>query len=357
MGKVFISYAHESKIVENTVFDLANRLRTHRIDAEIDQYEESPPAGWPKWMIKQIQYAEYVLVICTELLYNRADDLSGSEDGLGAKWETTLILQQLYKLNANNTKFIPVILNSDATKYIPLALQPYTYYNISNEENLNRLIKRLEGNLESKRPPLGNVEEIKPKERKSMFFSSIIDVELWNRAEWNGMIYMGDIDGDSPPILGFYYKSKEYGNLIFKQYKDQFGLSDKEEEIRISIIENTDNNNPHYYKVHIGSSWNVISKRMDSLGFPIDETYIMGISRFHNMNPIMDSRNLDRFKADYKKFNNYFITNVYIENGKYVPNYDNLIEKKEIYFRKKEEIITNKNDEDYVVFSKNYGDK
>lgn len=351
MSKVFISYAHESELIESTVFNLANRFRARGIDAEIDQYEEAPPEGWPKWMIRQITDAEYVLVICTELLYNRAENLSESEDGLGAKWETTLILQQLYKLNANNEKFIPAILENDGTKYIPSALQPYTHYNVSIEENLNRLTERLKGSLKSKRPPLETLEEIKPKERKSMFFSSIIDVDLWNKAEWNGMMYMGDVDGEAPQILGFYYKSKKYGNLIFDQFKKQFGDSDKEEEIRISIIENTDEQNPHFYKVHIGSSWQVINKKMDLLGLPINDTYIIGVTRFHSMNPIKDSRNLERFKEDYKKFGKYFITNVYVENDKYVPNYDNLIEKKNIYFRKKEEII-NRNDEDYVVFGK-----
>ena len=49
LPKVFISYSHDSEAHEDRVLDLANRLREDGIDAEIDQYETSPPEGWPAW--------------------------------------------------------------------------------------------------------------------------------------------------------------------------------------------------------------------------------------------------------------------------------------------------------------------
>ena len=103
--KVFISYAHESTELANTVLGLSDYLRSQGIDAEIDQYEESPPEGWPKWMMRQVQEAEYVLIVCSKLFYDRANDFTGKDEGLGVKWETSLILQQLYESNTNNTKF------------------------------------------------------------------------------------------------------------------------------------------------------------------------------------------------------------------------------------------------------------
>lgn len=48
--KVFISYAHKNQAYEDKVLELANRLRSEGIDAMIDQYEEAPPEGWPRWM-------------------------------------------------------------------------------------------------------------------------------------------------------------------------------------------------------------------------------------------------------------------------------------------------------------------
>ena len=46
------------------VLALSNRLRADGIDCHIDQYELSPPEGWPRWMIKQISKATFVLVLC-----------------------------------------------------------------------------------------------------------------------------------------------------------------------------------------------------------------------------------------------------------------------------------------------------
>jgi len=71
-------------------------LRSQGVDSEIDQYEEAPPEGWPKWMARQIQESDYVLVVCADLLFKRANDHSGDESGLGVKWEKKLILLKLY---------------------------------------------------------------------------------------------------------------------------------------------------------------------------------------------------------------------------------------------------------------------
>ena len=206
--KVFISYAHETKKLSNDVLEFSNHLRSQGIDAEIDQYEEAPPEGWPKWMMRQVQEADFVLLICSKLYYERANDFSGSATGLGAKWETNLILQQLYSGSTNNNKFIPVIFEKDDGKYIPLPLEPYTYYEINNFEKKTQLINRLLGKTVSKRPALGTqehnftiTEPLKPKERKSLFFTSIIDMELWDKAAWNSTAFIRDTSGKTPPTL------------------------------------------------------------------------------------------------------------------------------------------------------------
>ena len=45
---------------------LSNRLRNEGVDCNIDQYETSPPEGWPRWMTNQIETADFVLIVCTE---------------------------------------------------------------------------------------------------------------------------------------------------------------------------------------------------------------------------------------------------------------------------------------------------
>ncbi len=47
---VFISYSQDSEEHKKRVLDLSNRLRGDGVDCSIDQYEESPPEGWTRWV-------------------------------------------------------------------------------------------------------------------------------------------------------------------------------------------------------------------------------------------------------------------------------------------------------------------
>ena len=356
--KVFISYAHESEELSDSVLTLSNYLRSKGIDSEIDQYEESPPEGWPKWMARQIQDADYVLVVCSKIFYKRANDHSGDDEGLGVKWETSLILQQLYTLNINNKKYIPVIANSDSKKYIPLALQPYTYYEYKNQGSLNKLIDRILGISKSKRPPLGKEQEaektiksLDPKERRSIFLSSIIDIDLWNEAKWKGMAYISDPSLKAPPIAGFLFENEKAGDEIFSSLKEQFGDVDYNDEIRLSFIEEISKDRPLDYKVHIGTDRDVIVSKMESAGLDPHKSLFMGITRIHEMNPPEGSKNLEVFKHSYDYFKKYYITNIKTINGQLQPEFSNLIEKRKIFFRNKSDVITDQNDEDIVVFT------
>lgn len=352
--RVFISYAHESTELANSVLTLSDYLRSEGVDAEIDQYEESPPEGWPKWMMRQVQEAEYVLVVCSKLFFERANDFSGKAEGLGVKWETSLILQQLYSANTNNTKFIPVIFSPHSSEFIPLPLQPYTYYDISSTNNKQKLLNRLLGVSTSKRPELGKIatpEPLPPKERKSMFITSIINLELWNDALWKAMAFMSDPSLREPPIIGFVFDNNAKGNEIFSELKDRFGSKDEKEEIRVCFIEKINDKKPQDYKVHIGTDWKVFSEKLKENKLNPDESLVMSISRIHEMNPPKDSKNLEVFKHAYNYFKKYYITNFEVINGQLSPNFDNLIEKSVIYFRDKSEVV-DKNDADFVVFSK-----
>jgi hypothetical protein len=64
--KVFISYSHDSPDYGERVLELSDRLRQDGIDCHIDQYEVAPPEGWPQWMINKVEWADFVLVVCTE---------------------------------------------------------------------------------------------------------------------------------------------------------------------------------------------------------------------------------------------------------------------------------------------------
>ncbi len=356
--KVFISYAHESESLSNQVLDFSNYLRRQGIDCEIDQYEESPSEGWPKWMARQVQDADFVLVVCSKLFFERANDFSGKNDGLGVKWETSLILQLLYQMNTNNTKFIPIIFDETNTQHIPLPLQPYTHYHVDDLKFRKQLVDRLRGVSSVKRPPLGAVSEegesiqLESKNRKNMFFGTFIDVDKWNNAKWSGMVFVSDPSLKMPPIVGFMFENEKYGEQIFSDLKARFGDEDKDEEIRLSFIRGISDQRPQDYKVHLGTSHEVISNKVKKYGLKLDETLFVALSRIHEMNPPQGSKNLDVFENSYKYFKQYRITNVVRKNGQIEPNFKNCIKKKNVSFRTMAEVLSDKNDNDQPAFAK-----
>lgn len=354
--KVFISYAHESETLADDVLKLSNFLRSKGLDCEIDQYEESPPEGWPKWMMRQVQEAKFVLIICSKLFYERSIDFSGKEKGLGVKWETSLILQELYQLNTNNTKFIPVLFHESNISHIPLPLKPYTYYNVSKQNTKEKLAGRLLGASKSKRPPIGqkenlssHTESLDSKERKTIFFNSMIDIELWDEAEWKGVAYITDMSLKNPPTLGFLFNNFDKGSKIFAGLKGKFGEVDLKDEIRISFIEELSESAPKDYRVHFGSDWDVVANNIKEQGLSADKALIMSTSRIHEMNPESVSFNLAMFKQAYAYFGKYYITNMVVKENKIAIDYKNLILKQKVYFRKKPEILLNENDPDIVA--------
>lgn len=100
--KVFISYSWDSEDHKKRVLALANTLRDPwGIEADIDQYVRAKPPftpsqGWDLWMEKRIEWAEFVLIVCTETYKRRFKGDEQPGQGRGVTWEGTIIRQNLY---------------------------------------------------------------------------------------------------------------------------------------------------------------------------------------------------------------------------------------------------------------------
>jgi hypothetical protein len=162
--KVFVSYSHDSPEHKSRVRDLSDRLRREGIDSNLDQYEQSPPEGWPRWMERQIEEADFVLVVCTATYERR---YRGAEDpgrGLGGSWEGAILTQHLYEAQANNASFIPVLFTPSDGAHIPFVLRGATHYRVDTEEGYIRLYRHLTAQPEVRRPGLGNRRVLPPLE-------------------------------------------------------------------------------------------------------------------------------------------------------------------------------------------------
>jgi hypothetical protein len=164
--EVFISYSHDTARHQERVLDLADRLRADGIDAEIDQYNDAPPEGWPRWCERQIEAADFVLLVCTETYHLRVKGDEKPGTGRGVVWEAVIIRQLLYDAGAVSTKFVPVLFSDASDEQIPTPIKGWTYYYVDTEDGYDSLYRRLSGQPRTSRPKLGTIRPLPTRQRR-----------------------------------------------------------------------------------------------------------------------------------------------------------------------------------------------
>ena len=170
--KVFISYSHDSQEHKDQVLELADRLREDGIDCTIDQYEESPAEGWQRWMLNQVEEATFVLVACTEQYDRRFRGREEMGRGKGATWEGGVIIQELYDDQGQNSKFVPITLTLEDGNFIPSPLRGATSYRLNTADGYELLYRRLTNQPRTRKPELGKLRTLAPRDRKQVFPST-----------------------------------------------------------------------------------------------------------------------------------------------------------------------------------------
>jgi SEFIR domain-containing protein/uncharacterized protein DUF4062/iSTAND domain-containing protein len=168
--KVFISYSHDSPEHEKRVLALAERLRSESVETQIDQYVAGTPLeAWPRWMLNQLDWADFVLVICTPTYYRRFRGHEKPDVGRGADWEGYLITTEIYRARSQTTKFVPVFFDGLEERFIPEPLFAHTRYRLSlNEKDSADDYEELHAFLTGKRGVRAG--EIGPLEGKRKIF-------------------------------------------------------------------------------------------------------------------------------------------------------------------------------------------
>lgn len=132
MAKVFISYSHDSPEHGERVLRFADALRRDGVDAEIDQYHQRPPQGWPAWCEEQLrpEVSSHVLMICTQTYHDRIENQAPADEGRGVWWEGRIIHNYVYGAKRNE-RFIPVLFDGATTEQIPIPIRNDGHYRIS----------------------------------------------------------------------------------------------------------------------------------------------------------------------------------------------------------------------------------
>ena len=172
---VFISYSHDSPEHSDRVLALSDHLRADGIDCILDQYEDSPPEGFPRWMDRHIRSADFVLMICTPTYYRRVMGDEDPDKGHGAAWESTLIYQYIYNAGTSNNRFIPILLEGAHESDIPIPWQGVKYYRPITTDGYEELYRRLTDQPLTPKPALGSLRTLPSRERSQDFIEQQSD--------------------------------------------------------------------------------------------------------------------------------------------------------------------------------------
>ncbi len=162
MKKIFISYSDDSPGHSENVLALSNRLRNDGIDCQVDQYENSPAEGWPKWIDRQLEECDGVLVICTEKYWRQALGEGEQHQARGVEWQSMLLYNILNSTQARSPKVIPVIFAQEDAEYIPNPLKGYGFCCLDNEKAYRDLYRHILNGPAVIKPPLGTEKKLPP---------------------------------------------------------------------------------------------------------------------------------------------------------------------------------------------------
>lgn len=156
---------------------------------------------------------------------------------------------------------------------------------------------------------------------------SLINMALWNKAKWNGTLYMWTARPDDEPLLALAFANSDGGQAIFREWIDKLGKTDEEDRLRISILTGIDVSNPFAYKV-------VVSSNLKIHGNGSKGKEIVLLSRFHRMDA-QDPKNLETFQDRYKRVGSYYILPAYLADVNSKPQvfYELAIHKHSIQIR------------------------
>lgn len=171
-------------------------------------------------------------------------------------------------------------------------------------------------------PPPSEFADLERFSHRDRKVSSIIDVNLWNRARWCGTAFF-HYGPPYPPLLGIMYTDKDAGRKIFEAWRKRFGSFDEEDQIRVAVLTGVDRSNPYTYRVIVGTQ-----PDLD------DPTKLLVMtSRFHTMEATTLA-NLNLFVEQHKLAKSYGLVPAFPDSqGTPVPATDLVIGKTQVVVR------------------------
>ena len=150
---VFFSYSHDNEAHKKWVLKLATDMRSHGVNAVLDQWDLRLGSDLRFFMENGLSSANLVLCICSEAYVKKVN--TGTS---GAGYEGMIMTQALLK-NANSDYIISIVRNNNSDDKVPKAFGSKLYIDFSDDlqyfTNYQQLLERIYGEDIKKKPPLG----------------------------------------------------------------------------------------------------------------------------------------------------------------------------------------------------------
>jgi hypothetical protein len=160
--RVFISYSHDSPEHKARVRQLGDSLKLKGLNVQLDTYQsDDPPERWPLWMERQLEYAQKVLLVCTETYSTRVKGEEVDGIGMGVCWEANQIYTELYLSQMKSNKFIPVLFDKSHRGFIPKPLRTHSFFVIEEDgTGFEKLLRHLLGRVNEPAPATGSIPDL-----------------------------------------------------------------------------------------------------------------------------------------------------------------------------------------------------
>lgn len=151
---VFVSYSHDNEQHKAWVLKLATDLRSHGVDAILDQWDLRIGSDLRFFMENGLSAANLVLCVCSETYVNKVN-----AGVCGAGYEGMIMTQSLLQ-NAKSEFVISIVRNNTSANKVPLAFGSKLYIDFSDDERYvtcyKELLERIYGEDSKKKPQLGS---------------------------------------------------------------------------------------------------------------------------------------------------------------------------------------------------------
>jgi hypothetical protein len=135
-------------------------LRGIGIDARLDVWEEGSRQDWAVWAQKEIEEADFVIVVASSAYRLWADGGATPEQGRGVQFEAALLREKIFEDRAAwLRRVLPVVLPGGRVSDIPVFLQPRSasHYQVTSftAAGASMLLRVMADQPAQKRPDLG----------------------------------------------------------------------------------------------------------------------------------------------------------------------------------------------------------